>query len=196
MAIPVHEHIGKTIDALMPEPAKIVVPVLDRTFASKQRVLNLEISGETPKEPGIRRHWLTSFYPVMNDRNGNVDFVGAVVIEITDRIHAEAALREREKEFRNFSNNIQNLAWMANADGWIYWYNQRWYDYTGTTLAEMQSGRQEKVHHPDHIDRITAFIKDAWEHDHPWELTFPLRRKDGEYRWFLTQAVPVKDEIG
>jgi PAS domain S-box-containing protein len=85
---------------------------------------------------------------------------------------------------------------MANGDGWIYWYNQRWYDYTGTTLEEMQGWGWEKVHHPDHIERVVNFVKEAWRKPEPFELTFPLRGKDGLYRWFLTRVEPIISEDG
>jgi PAS domain S-box-containing protein len=60
----------------------------------------------------------------------------------------------------------------------------------------MQGWGWEKVHHPDHIGHVMAFVKEAWKRDEPFELTFPLRRHDGVYRWFLTRAVPVKNEAG
>ncbi|MBD0366107.1 MAG: PAS domain S-box protein [Flavisolibacter sp.] len=116
--------------------------------------------------------------------------------DITDRKRAEEAIKQREEELRTLANSIQNLAWMADGEGWIYWYNQRWYEYTGTTQEEMQGWGWQKVHHPDHIDNVLTFVKDAWKKDEPWELTFPLRSKSGEYRWFLTRANPVKNAEG
>lgn len=116
--------------------------------------------------------------------------------DITDRKQAEEAAKEREERFQLMANNIQNLAWMADADGWIYWYNDRWYEYTGSTFEEMQGWGWEKVHHPDHIKQIVAYVKEAWPRGEPFELTFPLKRHDGVYRWFLTRVVPIKNSDG
>lgn len=116
--------------------------------------------------------------------------------EIINRKKVEAALRESEVQFRSLSNAIPQLAWMADKDGWIFWYNQRWFDYTGTTLEEMEGWGWEKVHHPDHKQRIVDFVKLAWKKGQPFELTFPLRSKIGEWRWFLTQVVPIFDSEG
>ena len=116
--------------------------------------------------------------------------------DITQKKEADEKIAASEKQFRTFADSIQNLAWIAKADGWIYWYNQQWYDYTGTTLEEMEGLGWQKVHHPDHIEKIIALSKEIWKKDEAFELTFPLRRHDGEYRWFLTRAYPVKDSNG
>jgi PAS domain S-box-containing protein len=85
---------------------------------------------------------------------------------------------------------------MARPDGWIYWYNERWYEYTGTTLEEMQGWGWQKVHHPDHVDQVVSFAQEAWNKSEPFELTFLLKSRTGEYRWFLTRVYPVKDAEG
>ena len=71
-----------------------------------------------------------------------------------ERKQIEQALLESEERFRTLANNISQLAWMADETGWIFWYNQRWFDYTGTTLEEMQGWGWKKVHHPDHVERV------------------------------------------
>ena len=85
-----------------------------------------------------------------------------------------------------FANNIPNLAWMAEANGWIFWYNKQWYEYTGTTLDEMQGWGWQKIHHPDHIKSVT---EEEWttkiKEEKPYDNIFPLKGKDGNYRWFL-----------
>ncbi len=117
-------------------------------------------------------------------------------LDITPQREALQAATNREREFTTLANTVAQLSWMAEADGHIFWYNDRWYDYTGTDLAEMQGWGWQKVHHPDHIDKVLAFVKASWPIGKPFELSFPLRSKDGEYRWFLTRAVPILDEQG
>ena len=103
-------------------------------------------------------------------------------------------VRQHEVRFLTMANGIPQLSWMADTEGSIYWYNQRWYDFTGTTLAEMAGWGWTKVHHPEHIERVERRWRESFDTGTPWEDTFPLRGKDGAYRWFLSRAVPVLDE--
>ncbi|MFW5858973.1 MAG: sensor histidine kinase [Planctomycetota bacterium] len=105
-------------------------------------------------------------------------------------------LRSQEEQFRTLADNISQLAWMADPSGWIFWYNQRWFDYTGTALEDMQGWGWQAVHHPDHADRVVARFQQSLETGEPWEDTFPLRGRDGGYRWFLSRALPICDRRG
>lgn len=98
--------------------------------------------------------------------------------------------------FRALADNLPQLAWMARPDGWIVWFNRRWFEYTGTTLADMQGWGWTAVHHPDHLDGVLDTYRQRVEQGEPWEDTFPLRGADGEYRWFLSRANPVRDDAG
>jgi len=110
---------------------------------------------------------------------------------------AEDATREGEERFCTLANNISQLAWMADEDGSIFWYNQRWFDYFGCTAEDMaKPGWEKGVHHPDHLQRVLARITQCFQSGEPWEDTFPLRGGDGNYRLFLSRAVPVRDTGG
>ncbi len=76
---------------------------------------------------------------------------------------------------------------MADANGSIFWYNDRWHEYTGTTIDQVQGWGWTAVHHPDHVGRVKARIQQSWDSGHEWEDTFPLRASNGEYRWFLSR---------
>ena len=110
------------------------------------------------------------------------------------RQRAEEELRAEEARFRTLANASPQLAWMTDASGARTWYNDRWYEYTGTTFEEVQGWGWQKVHHPDHVRRVTDGFRRSIETGEPWEDTFPLRGKDGTYHWFLARALPIRSE--
>jgi PAS domain S-box-containing protein len=120
----------------------------------------------------------------------------SVLRDQSARSLAEDALREEEGRFGALANNIPQLAWMADEKGYIFWYNDRWFDYTGTNLQQMRGWGWQKVHHPDHAQRVVEKIRRCFETGEIWEDTFPLRGRDGTYRLFLSRAVPIRDPAG
>ena len=104
--------------------------------------------------------------------------------------------RAAEEQFRALADNIPQLAWIADGAGSIYWYNRRWYEYTGTTLEDVEGWGWQRVQHPEHVERVVARIKVSFATGEVWEDLFPLRGRDGRYRWFLSRAIPIKDERG
>lgn len=106
------------------------------------------------------------------------------------------ALLESERQFRSLADNMSQLAWTADSAGNIYWYNERWYDYTGASLEAMRALGWRSVHHPEHVGRVTARMVHCFATGSIWEDTFPLRGKDGGYNWFLARALPIRDEHG
>jgi PAS domain S-box-containing protein len=114
--------------------------------------------------------------------------------DISARRREQARVRESEARFRTIANAIPQLAWMTDADGAVTWYNQRWYDYTGTTLADMAGWGWRGVHHPDHLDRVERRLRQSFLNGEDWEDTFPLRAADGSYGWFLSRALPIREE--
>ncbi len=102
-------------------------------------------------------------------------------------------LRESEEQFRTLANSIPQLAWMADADGAIFWYNQRWYDFIGDLSEDMPVWGWQKVQHPDHRERVIRQVELSRNKGEAWEDTFPLLSKEGRYCWFLSRAVPIRD---
>ncbi len=124
------------------------------------------------------------------------DFGAKIASVAFERDRTNLALQESEERFRTLADHMSQFAWTADAKGWIFWYNRRWFEYTGTTLEQMQGWGWQQVHHPDHVDRVVEHIRDCFETGQAWEDTFPLRGADGSYRWFLSRAIPIRDQQG
>ncbi len=116
--------------------------------------------------------------------------------DISNQVLARMAAIESEERFRTLANHMSQLAWMADSNMRAFWFNQRWYDYTGTTEDEMMGLSSRQVCHPDHLERVVKHVKECFDAGEVWEDTYPLRAKDGSYRWFLSRAVPIRSEDG
>jgi PAS domain S-box-containing protein len=199
--ISVEDHLGRSVRDCVPALADAVEGIVRSIMSTGEPIAGIEV-GSQRADRTEERWWVTYWHP-LRDRKGEIVGVNVAAEEVTERKRAEAvlaandkALRESELRFRELADNISQFAWTADASGWIYWYNKRWHDYTGTTLEDMQGWDWQKVHHPEHVNRVVERIRRSFETGTPWEDTFPLRGKDGTYRWFLSRALPIRNEAG
>ena len=93
----VEEHLGHTLDEVVPELAEDLKEIYRPVFEKGEPVLEVEIHGVTPKEPDVMRDWLGYYFPQKNDDGEVVGLIGAV-IEITERKWAEEALKKAHDE--------------------------------------------------------------------------------------------------
>lgn len=193
--ISVADHIGRSVRDTVPQVADQVENIVQTILRTGESVTGIEINGQRPDGRNADRVWITYWHP-LKAANGDILGVNVVAEEITERKRSEAALAASETRFRELADNMSQFAWTANAEGWTYWYNKRWHDYTGTTPEEMQGWGWQKVHHPDHVDRVVKGIRQCFQTGTPWEDTFPLRGRDGTCRWFLSRALPIRNEAG
>lgn len=119
-----------------------------------------------------------------------------LVRDMTEQKRAADAQRQSEEQFHTLADSIPQLAWMARGDGWIYWYNRRWYEYTGTTAAAMAGWGWQAVHDPAQLPAVIERWRASIASGLPFEMTFPLRGADGVFRPFLTRVMPLRDSEG
>ncbi len=109
---------------------------------------------------------------------------------------AATALAEHERQLRRMIDAIPTLAWTALPDGFIDWYNARWYEYTGTMPDDMTGWGWKSVHDPEALPMVLERWQASIATGQPFEMTFPLRGADGRFRPFLTRVSPVTDVDG
>ncbi|HEY2838294.1 MAG TPA: ATP-binding protein [Pirellulales bacterium] len=121
--------------------------------------------------------------------------IGVTISLLCEALH-QAKRRETEKQFRVLADSIPQLVWMARPDGYRTWFNRRYYEYTGATPGQVVGSGWQSFHDPAELPRVLASLKRSLATGQPWEETFPLRRKDGQMRWQLARAMPVRNDIG
>ena len=98
--------------------------------------------------------------------------------------------------FRLLAENLPVLCWIANADGYIVWYNRRWHEYCGTTPEQMEGWGWQSVHDPVLLPEVLERWTFSIATGEPFEMTFPMRGADGLFRPFLTRVQPLRDAAG
>jgi formate hydrogenlyase transcriptional activator len=130
------------------------------------------------------------------EQSGVLEFVGAVT-DITERKRAEEALRRSEQHLRDAIETIPTMAWTALPNGGNDFANQRWQEYTGMVLNDTSDAGWKTAFHPadlaTHVDKWRASLATGKFFENEGRLR---RAADGEYRWFLHRAVPLRDEGG
>ncbi|HZI19325.1 MAG TPA: PAS domain S-box protein [Pyrinomonadaceae bacterium] len=120
----------------------------------------------------------------------------AFVLDLTELRRAEEARRATEGRFRTLTDAMPQLVWASDAGGRHLYFNSRWYEYTGLSEAESLDYGFANALHPDDKARTLESWRRAWGTGEPYEIEYRFRRHDGEYRWFLGRATPVRDEAG
>jgi PAS domain S-box-containing protein len=140
--------------------------------------------------------WMEAHAVPMRDPSSGQTVQLAVTRDVTARKEADEKLFRSEEELRALANSIPQLAWMANPDGEIFWFNHRWYEYTGTTLEQMEGWGWKAAHDPKVLPLVLERWAESVRTGTPFEMEFPLRGADGVYRWFLTRVNPFRDLEG
>ena len=167
--------------------------------------------------PALEEGWFDFVYQPLLDPSGGVESIMQHGIDVTTQVRArmeverlysvserarseaDQARREAEEiqmQFRALIDSIPTLAWTAGEDGSIDWYNARWYEYTGTAPADMEGWGWTSVHDPAVLPSVLVRWRASVASGEPFEMTFPLRGRDGVFRQFLTRVVPACDASG
>ena len=171
-----------------------------------RRVMQVGLAGETlsfrdehlilyrpGRPPDV---WVDLDYSPLLDESGQPAGVLAIVVETTERVIAEKALRASEAQFRTFAAAMPHHVWAATPDGKLDWFNDKVVEYTGASLEALRGDGWGQVVHPEDIGLAVEAWQKALASGTVYEVEFRLRRKDGIYRWHLARAMPIRDDVG
>ena len=146
--------------------------------------------------PDGSMHWLHDRGQMVLGADGKPQHIVGAITDITNHKRMEQVISERDAQFRTLANTIPQLAWIANNDGRRLWFNERWFEYTGESLGSSQDFGWMRVHDDEAAGGVLDRHQAAFRLGHTWEETVRLRGKDGQYRWFLSRAMPVCEADG
>ena len=198
--------LGKTLKEALPEIAgQGFVELLDNVRRTGQAYIGRGERVMLTRGPAgaLEEAFVDFVYQPVPGAEGQIESILVIAFEVTNLVSAKllaesarARAEASEHGLKTFIDHLPELAWTAQPDGHIDYYNRRWYEYTGTTFEEMQGWGWEKVHDPELLPKVVERWKHSLESGEPFEMEFTLRGADGIARWFLTRVVPSRDAAG
>ena len=189
---------------------------------SRQTGLAMDVLGKSVREaiPGLEEKWferygriattgqherfldraepLGRWFEVYGFRIGEPEDRNVAILftDVTERVEQEVALRDSEQQLRLRLNAIPQMVWSTLPDGYHDFYNDRWYEFTGTPLGSTDGEGWNGMFHPDDQARAWQQWQDSLATGRPYEIEYRLRHHDGTYRWVLGRALPIRNETG
>jgi hypothetical protein len=198
---PLLEYFGKTStdvkgwalsDAVHPDDLPRVIVA----FTSSIRTGNpYDIEHRCRRADGVYRWFQVRALPV-RDADGGITGWYVLLVDIDDRKRVEEALQASERDLGSIINTIPMLAWSARPDGFCDFLNQRWLDFTGLSAEQARGSGWGAAIHPDDAKGLLDSWQMALVTGQLVDVEARMRRFDGEYRWFLLRASPLRDESG
>jgi PAS domain S-box-containing protein len=192
---PAAAHLGRTASEMVPDLGARAEAIGAQLFAGGAPVRGLELVGETPARPGVRRAWSTDWHPVRG-AGGTVVGMHVFAVEVTEQRTAQARLAESEDHYRHSVELNPQVPWTADAQGRMQTVSDRWLRLTGLTREESLSDARFHRRHPDEREALVQ----AWQHSvetgEPYCAEHRSRMADGSYRWMRSRAWPRRDASG
>jgi PAS domain S-box-containing protein len=154
-----------------------------------------DIEHRCRRADGVYRWFQVRALPVRNTAERITGWY-VLLTDVDDRKRAEEALRASERDLSSIINTIPMLAWSARPDGFCDFLNQRWLDFTGLSSEQARGSGWGATIHPDDAKGLLDSWQMALVTGQLADVEARMRRFDGEYRWFLLRASPLRDESG
>jgi PAS domain S-box-containing protein len=181
-------------ERVYPEDLPAVEALIWETFEKKLPHWHVEYRIVRADDGEVR--WIESSHHVFYDAQGAPLRTVGAALDITDRILAEEAIRESEARFRQLADAMPQIVYTCGPDGLVDYANQQWSEYVGVPV-EQSTGRNWIVAvHPDDLESMEQRVRESVETGQPFDTEFRLRRKDGQYRWQMSRAIPIRNARG
>lgn len=188
--------IGRPLLEVLPEiKSHSIITNLNTVYETGEPYVNDERRVPFIRHGLVEWRYFKLAFTAVNE-SGKIAGVMVVATEVTEQVTARIKVEESNKEFKFVTDFMPQIIWATKPDGYHEFYNKRWYDYTGLTYDQSKDTGWNTVLHPDDQQRAGEAWKRSLETGNPYEIEYRFKRFDGQYRWFLGRALPLKDEAG
>lgn len=191
--------LGKSIAEALPEAVEQgFADLLDGLYASGEAFTGVAMPFTTvaTEHAPAKEVFVDFVYQPVRDEHGAVYGIFVQGADVTGRVQAEQSMRASETLFRTLAQALPNQVWSAPPDGLLDWFNDRVYSYSGRQPGELDGGRWGEMVHPDDVGTAAGAWGRALASGSIYEVEFRLLDRDGNYRWHLGRALPIRDEAG
>src|SRR5713226_1817147 len=140
--------------------------------------------------------WFKTRGVAVRDGAGHVCKWFGTSTDVTTNKQLEEELRESEQRWRILTETLPQLVWSATPDGTCDYFSSQWTEHTGLEKADLLGWRWLETLHPDDREPTRRFWLESVAGHHAYDIEYRVRRRDGEYRWFKTRGVPIRDTGG
>ena len=191
--------LGKSVRVALPElQHQGFFELLDKVYESGEPFTGVELPVLLRRLPGDQEEerFVDLVYHPLRGNTGSIIGIFAQGTDVTDRVLARRAASASEAQFRTFAQVMPNHFWTATADGKLDWFNQQVYHYAGVPSGDLDGDNWLSLIHPDDVSAVVSKWSAAVASEKRYETEFRILGADGQYRWFLVRAMPVRGEDG
>jgi len=193
------ELLGRTVAEVVPEAIdQGYIDLLDTAFRTGKAFASTGAKFQVQRtEHGpLEERFVDFVYQPVSDGEGTITGIFVDGVDVTERVQAQDAIAASEDQFRTFAQSIPNQVWTSPPNGLLDWFNDRVVEYSGIDHDRLKGTGWTTLVHPDDVAGASEAWAAALANGTTYEIEFRIRRHDGEYRWHLVRALPIRGADG
>ncbi len=194
---PVPDHIGRNLGEIVPDLAHQLYSKVEGMLLHGEPILNQELTGQTPANPGVERHWLFSAFPIQDSDNSLIAF-GATVLDITER-------QQAQDQLQTLTRNLQDAQRIAHIGNWEIDVasgqticSDEIFHIIGIPVRREAMTQEEmfEYFHPDDRPRVRQGIRNCIDTGQSYDIDVRIIRANGELGYVREKCEAQYDEAG
>ena len=188
---------GKTVREALPEvEGQGFFELLDDVYKNQKKFIGKEIPVSIDRGKGPEDLSITFIYqPILNSLN-ETEGILVYANDVTEQVNAREILQGSEEKFKRLADMSPQIIWTARPDGYVDYYNRRWYEFTGFE-KQLKDNGWEQAFHPDDLQNAISVWENALTTGIEYSKEYRIRQgKTNNYRWFQAKSLPYKNEEG
>lgn len=197
IGIAAEDLLGQSLFSLIPETEAYYRPIIEGVFRSGEPYYLYDSPYAITSSGKNIEGFLNVVYQPYRATEGEILGVMVIMQDVTVQVEASRKIQESEEKFRQLADLVPQIIWTGRPDGFVDYYNKRWYEYTAFEAGELGDRSWVPLLHPDDAQMVLDVWYDAVEKGNPYQLEFRIKNgHTGQYRWFLSKAIPIRNKEG